>query len=133
VRAVVLTTLLMAVVPMIGCSPTGKCESVCAQWNACTIDQRAVDFECSFLCNDVEAQQDRAAKEGQPDCKAEYEAHLDCWQSNSKQICNKEFTDCRATGTAWTTCMRTYCGYVGTAKLTDQNCANGNTTFVPFN
>lgn len=134
-RAVVLTTLLMAVLPVIGCAgPSGKCESVCAQWNACAINQRSVEFECNLLCEDIEKQQAKAAEAGQPDCKTEHEAHLDCWQSNSAEICNREFTGCRDSGTAWTTCLQTYCRYVQTQEnLSDPNCNSGRATFVPFN
>jgi hypothetical protein len=85
-----------------------RCYTVCERANACALTQRAVDVECSELCPDVEDMQARMEAAGFGTCQAEYEQHLDCWMSNLGQICTTP-TLCAESGTAWTTCMTSYC------------------------
>ncbi|SEU10208.1 hypothetical protein [Stigmatella erecta] len=129
-RAGVLTASLLAVLCLGSACSSSKCESVCEDANACEVNERPADVECTPYCEDVEAFQARAVQAGQEDCNGLFEAHLDCWESNSSQICSKEFTGCTEAATAWRNCMGTYCKTE--AGKTDVNCSGGNTRLLPF-
>jgi len=123
--------LLAVMVLATGCS--SKCEAVCASANTCEVNERAADVECTPYCVDVEAFQQRAVAAGQPDCNAQFQAHLDCWAANSAQVCKvKEFTGCAEASKAWTDCLTPYCAALLAEKKTDPNCANGKPTLLPF-
>jgi hypothetical protein len=131
VRAVLLTAGLLAVMGLVtGCS--SKCESVCSNANACDLGERPVDIDCPEYCNDVDAFNERAKAAGQESCDAQFQAHLDCWETNSKQICSKEFEGCKESAQAWTACMTTYCAAAAEAKQSDPNCSSGKPTLRSF-
>ncbi|WP_081465918.1 hypothetical protein [Stigmatella aurantiaca] len=94
------------------------------------MSERAADVECTPYCEDVEAFQQRAVAAGQADCNALFEAHLDCWEQNTAQICSKEFTGCSDAAKAWRDCVGVYCKT--DAAKTDPNCSGGNTRLLPF-
>ncbi len=130
-RAVLLTAGLVAVMGLItGCS--SKCESVCSNANSCDLSQRAVDVDCPSFCSDVDAFDARVKAAGQDSCDSQFQAHLDCWEKNSGQICSTDFDGCKDSGQAWTDCMKTYCAAVAAAKQTDPNCSKGKPTLAPF-
>ena len=130
-RAVLLTAGLLAVMGLItGCS--SKCESVCSNYNSCDISQRPTDVDCPSFCSDVDAFNSRAKAAGQESCDAQFQAHLDCWDKNSKQICSADFEGCNDANQAWVDCMTTYCAAVASAKQTDPNCSKGKPTLKPF-
>lgn len=131
-RAVVLTTLLMAMAPVLGCA-TSECEAVCEQANTCGIKERPAKVDCPEYCADVARFQAEAREAGQPDCKAEFDEHIKCWMTNSKQICNTEFADCNESGEKWYTCMETYCKYVASQENGfDPNCLDETPTLPSF-
>ena len=132
-------------------SGNAKCFDVCEKANQCDLTERPVDIECDLFCPEVEEMQARmrtAAEEGKwtplpgfsSTCEEPFNAHLDCWQSNSGQICNVKgtnaFTDCDESGAQWLDCMAEYCKYaksIGTAGSADEpNCAGDAPGFLPF-
>ena len=139
-RVVVLTVGLVAMMSLItGCSGS-KCESVCSDANACEITERSTDVDCPEFCKAVEDFNARAVSAGQKSCDTEFQAHLQCWEQNSAQICSKEFEGCEESGEAWTACMSLYCNAIGEdPKGTDPNCfidrdvdEEGNPIFEAF-
>ena len=123
-RAVLLsvsTLLLLAT----GCVSSGypECDSVCESYNACGWDVRFTDIMCPDYCGEVLNVGKRAAAAGQSSCKAEFDAHLSCWNSNKAQICDAEFTDCQDEADTWTECINAYCA--SEAGATDTVCADG--------
>lgn len=130
-RVVVLTAGLLAVMGLVtGCS--SKCEAVCGEANACTVSERAVDVDCPEYCADVEKFNERAVAEGQQSCDAAFQKHLDCWESNSKSICDSEFSGCEEAQTEFIDCMTAYCGALIAADKSDPNCADGEPLLAPF-
>ncbi|WP_224369727.1 hypothetical protein [Hyalangium versicolor] len=130
-RAVVLTAGLLAVMGLVtGCS--SKCEAVCGNANACDISERAVDVDCPEFCADVEDFNVRAKAADHESCDAQFQAHLDCWDKNSSNICNAEYEGCVESGQAWVDCMKPYCEAVAADKATDPNCSKGVPTLSPF-
>ena len=127
-KKVLLFALASLAVLSTGCS-TSQCESVCASANDCTVAQRAADTDCPEYCNDVETMQDRARAAGAPACDAEFTAHLSCWEKNSAQVCDSEFTDCAESATAWRTCLAEYCAK---ADVNEPSCSKGKTTLLGF-
>jgi hypothetical protein len=119
---------------MTGCS-SSKCETVCAEANACGLKERPTDVDCPEYCKDVDAFNERAAKrEGGKSCDTEFQAHLDCWQQNTAQICSTEFDGCSALGEAWTDCMAAHCQAVSESEdgATDPNCFDADPALYPF-
>ena len=129
-RAGVLTASLLTVLCLAGGCSSSSCESVCADANACGIDERPDDVECTPFCADVEAFQVRALQAGQADCRPLFAAHLDCWERNTSQICAKDFTGCAEQAQAWTDCVAAYCASDAAAK--DPHCSDGASTLLPF-
>ncbi|MDY7225633.1 hypothetical protein [Hyalangium rubrum] len=114
-----------------GCS--SKCEAVCSEANACGITERSTDVDCPEFCNDVEEFNSRAVAAGQQSCDAQFQAHLDCWESNSSQMCSTEFKGCEESGTAWTECMAAHCAAVAEDEnATDPNCFGADPALYPF-
>jgi len=131
VRVVAWTAGLLAVMGLVtGCS--SKCEAVCGEANACTVSQRAADVDCPEYCADVEKFNERAVEAGQESCDAAFQKHLACWESNSKSICDKEFSGCAEARTEFADCMTAYCAAVSAAKKTDPNCNGGVPLLAPF-
>jgi hypothetical protein len=136
VRVVVLTVGLLAVMGLVtGCS--SKCESICAEANACSVKERATDVDCTHFCADAEDINERAKKAGSESCATQFEAHLSCWEKNTKQICSTDFTGCAESGEAWIACMTPYCEANAEAakddpKKADPNCDGGEPTLVYF-
>jgi hypothetical protein len=129
-RAAVLTASWLAVMCLAGGCSSSKCESVCAEANACALNERPADVECTPYCEDVESFQDRAIEAGQADCHAQFEAHLDCWEQNTQSICDKNFSGCAEQAKAWTSCVTAYCKTE--AGASDPNCLRGAPTLQPF-
>jgi hypothetical protein len=130
---VVLTAGLVAVMSLItGCSGS-KCESVCADANACAITERSTDVDCPEFCNDVEEFDKRTVAAGLASCQTQFDAHLACWEQNSAQMCNKDFEGCEEAGAAWTECMAAYCVSVAEQEgKTDPNCFGEDPALYPF-
>ncbi len=129
-RAVVLTAVLMAIPLATGCA--SRCEAVCEKVNACSLSERATDVDCGPFCGDVESFQQRAADEGLTNCDELWQAHLSCWESNSAQICDQGFADCKTRGQEWSACMTEYCSALSSQSRTDPNCSKGLPTLLPF-
>ncbi len=130
-RAVILAAGLLSVMGLItGCS--SKCEAVCSDANACTVKERPTDVDCPEYCADVDSFNARAQDAGQKSCDAEFQKHLDCWQTNSKQICSAEFEGCAETSKAFVDCMAAYCAAIDEAKKTDPNCDSGEPLLPAF-
>ncbi len=121
-RVVLLSAGLAAMMTFItGCS--SKCEAVCSEANACDLTVRATDVDCPSFCSDVESFNERAVQAEQESCDTQFQAHLDCWEQNSSQMCTKEFEGCQETGAAWTACMDAYCDSVAAKEGgVDPNC-----------
>jgi hypothetical protein len=79
-----------------------------------------VDVECDHYCPAVENMQARMQKAvndglwdpagGSVTCAELFNEHISCWRANLGQVCNTaDFTDCAASGEAWTACMEPYC------------------------
>jgi hypothetical protein len=131
VRVVVLTAGLLAVMGLVtGCS--SQCESICAEANTCAVNERATDVDCPHYCADAEAFDKRLTDAGNESCASKFQAHLDCWEQNTQQICNKEFADCKAVAQEWVSCMTPYCAALNAEKKPDPNCNNGKPSLVPF-
>ncbi len=136
VRAVLWAASLLAVMGLItGCS--SKCEAVCSEANACAVNERAVDVDCPEYCADVDNFNARAVKAGAQSCDAQFQAHLSCWETNSKSICDATYKGCEEAQTAFAECMTTYCEAVAAAqeedpKVYDPNCVDGEPTLAPF-
>ena len=130
-RVVVWTAGLLAVMGLVtGCS--SKCEAVCGEANACTVKERGVDVDCPEYCADVEKFNERAVAAGQQSCDAAFQKHLDCWDSNSKSICDAEFSGCADAQTEFLDCMTAYCASVAENEKLDPNCADGEPLLAPF-
>jgi hypothetical protein len=128
VRVVVWTAGLLAVMGLVtGCS--SKCEAVCGEANACTVKERGVDVDCPEYCADVEKFNERAVAAGQQSCDAAFQKHLDCWDSNSKSICDAEFSGCADAQKEFSDCMTAYCEAVAAAKATDPKATDPNCIF----
>jgi hypothetical protein len=131
VRVVVLTMGLLSVLGFAtGCS--SQCESVCSEANTCTVAERPTDVDCPHYCEDAENFDSRLTAAGHESCSAQFQAHLDCWEQNSSQTCNKDFEGCDEAAQAWVTCMTPYCAALNAEKKTDPNCASGRPSLVPF-
>ena len=134
-RVVFLSMGLAAVMSlMTGCSST-KCESVCAEANACELSERPTNVDCPEYCQDVEDFNARAAaRQGGQSCQAQFDAHIQCWETNTAQICNTEFTGCADSGAAWTECMAAHCAAVSESEdgATDPNCFDADPALYPF-
>jgi hypothetical protein len=131
VRVAVLTVGLLAVMGLVtGCS--SQCEAVCGEANACTVAERATDVDCPEFCADAEEFDGRAKEAGFESCAAQFQAHLDCWEQNSAQICSTEFEGCDTASQEWVACMTPYCAQMSADKKSDPNCLSGKPTLVPF-
>jgi hypothetical protein len=131
VRVAVLTVGLLAVMGLVtGCS--SQCESICAEANTCNVAQRPTDVDCPHFCADTEAFDKRLKDAGHESCSAKFQAHLDCWEKNTAQICNKEFADCKESAQEWVACMTPYCAALNAEQKTDPNCLRGRPSLVPF-
>jgi hypothetical protein len=133
VRVVVLTAGLVAVMSLVtGCSGS-KCESVCADANACDLTQRSTDVDCPEFCQDVEDFNARAVSAGLPSCDTQVQENLTCWEQNSAQICSEEFEGCDDSRAAWEECMNAYCASVAEQEgKTDPNCFDDEFALYPF-
>ncbi len=130
-RAVLWTAGLLAVMGLVtGCS--SKCEAVCGEANACSVDQRAVDVDCPEYCAAVDELHARASKAGQESCDKLFQDHLSCWEKNSAKICDKAFEGCKEAAEAWTACMTPYCAAIKAEGGTDPSCDDGDPTLLPF-
>jgi hypothetical protein len=118
---------------MTGCS-SSKCESVCEEANACELTERPTNVDCVHYCEDVEAFNERAVKAGGESCQAQFDAHIECWETNSAQMCNTEFDGCAESGEAWTECMAAHCAAVAESEegATDPNCFDTDPALYPF-
>lgn len=103
---------------VIGCS--SPCESVCASFNECELDERDHDVDCATYCGRVEQFQEKAASSGADTCQTEFDAYVSCWETNIADICDAENTKCDASLTAWTGCVDKFCAIE--ANATDQAC-----------
>lgn len=133
-RVVFLSMGLAAVMSlMTGCS-SSKCESVCAEANTCDLKVRPLKTDCPEYCADVEAFNDRAVKAGGQSCQAQFDAHMQCWETNSAQMCTKDFAGCEDSGAAWTECMAAHCAAVVASgeDATDPNCSDADPSLSPF-
>jgi hypothetical protein len=105
-----------------GCST--PCEGVCASYNSCTIKQRVYEIDCATYCDREQQFEKTAAKARANTCKKEFDAHISCWQTNIKNICDAENTKCEASATAWTDCVAKFCN--DPANADDQACVRQN-------
>ena len=121
-RAVVLTAGLISVMGLItGCST--QCDAVCSSANECTVDQRPVDVDCPEYCADVEDFNARAVAAGQPSCETQFQTHLDCWESNTAKVCDKNFEGCAESGDAFDRLHGAYCEAMASSGFKpDPNC-----------
>jgi hypothetical protein len=95
------------------------------------LTERPVDYDCVEYCGSFEALNKRIVASGATSCDQEFQAHLRCRESNTKEACST--TVCKETADAWTACMRTYCAAVRAAGSTDPNCASsGAPTLRPL-
>lgn len=129
-KAVILGATALAVMLTTSCA--SRCESLCEKSNACTITQRAFDYDCYSFCGEVDAMQKRAVKAEQANCNSEWSAYLSCWESNQAKICDKSFTDCQEKAQAWTTCMTPYCASLTSGDPSEPSCAGSKPVLVPF-
>jgi hypothetical protein len=113
-------SLCAALVVLSGCST--PCGSVCASYNSCTIEQRDHKVDCATFCGREQQLEESAAKTGADTCKKEFDAHISCWQTNIRDICDAENTKCEASATAWTDCVDKFCD----ANASDQACVPQN-------
>jgi hypothetical protein len=91
----------------VGCSD--KCKSSCEDGKKCanaSATEKAVD--CGKFCDDIDNVSDAAG------CNDQKDKLLDC--EDGADACNS--TSCSSQGTAWSTCVTTYC----TAHPTDSKC-----------
>jgi hypothetical protein len=102
-----LLSLCAALSALCGCST--PCERVCSEYNACTVDQRAGDVDCTTFCDREQQFEESAAKAGADTCKTQFDAHISCWETNIENICKAEDTKCEPSATAWTDCMAKFC------------------------
>ena len=100
-----------------GCST--PCESVCSNYNTCTIEQRDHKIDCGTFCGREQQFEETAAKTGADACKKEFDAHISCWQTNIGEVCNAESMKCEESATAWTDCMAKFCAVSHTEKDSD--------------
>ncbi len=107
-----------ALLTLTGCST--PCESVCSSFNECTVAERDHQVDCPTFCDREQDFEETASKQGADTCKAEFDAHISCWEGNIAQICNAEDTKCEASATAWTDCMAKFCAVEANAE--DPNC-----------
>jgi hypothetical protein len=134
VRVVFLSMGLAAVMSlMTGCS-SSKCESVCADHNACDLTERPTNVDCPEFCADAEAFNERAVAAGSESCDAQFQAHMECWESNSAQMCSTEFDGCVESGEAWTECMAAHCAANAESEDADAdpNCFGDTPALYPF-
>ncbi|HEX8701718.1 MAG TPA: hypothetical protein VF815_23015 [Myxococcaceae bacterium] len=132
-RVVFLSMGLAAVMSlMTGCS--SKCESVCADHNACDLKERPTNVDCPEFCADAEAFNERAVDAGGDSCQAQFDAHLECWENNSGQMCSTEFDGCAESGAAWTECMAAHCEANSEDEEAnpDPNCFGADPALYPF-
>ena len=101
-----------------GCS--SPCESVCSEFNSCTVEERDHKVDCSAFCSREEQFEETAAKAGADTCKTQFDAHISCWETNIGDICNAESMVCEASATAWVDCMAKFCAV--DANANDQAC-----------
>ena len=91
----------------VGCG--NKCKSSCEDGKDCagaTAEQKATD--CGKLCDDMDSLSDAA------NCSDQYDKLMDC--ADDHDACDDNA--CSEEGTAWGTCVVTYC----TAHPTDSKC-----------
>jgi hypothetical protein len=61
------------------------------------------------FCDREQQFEESAAKAGADTCKTQFDAHISCWETNIKDICNAESMVCTASKTAWEGCMEKFC------------------------
>ena len=126
--------LLLGVVALAlgGCS-SGKCDDVCHKFNQCQVKERNHQVDCVNFCPNVEDFQTRAGAQG---CAAKFEAHLDCWERASAQICDAKSEVCLASGAEWLDCLSAYCAQPANAKdvacIEGTDAAPATPAFAPF-
>jgi hypothetical protein len=101
-----------------GCS--SPCESVCSSYNDCDIKDRANEVDCATYCEREQQFEETAEEAGADTCKAEFDAHISCWESNIDNICDAEDTKCAESATKWTACVAKFCAAPGNED--DQAC-----------
>jgi hypothetical protein len=111
-------SLCAALLVLSGCS--SPCESVCSDFNDCTVEERDHKVDCATFCDREQQFEESAAKAGADTCKTQFDAHLSCWETNIDEICDAEFTGCEASATAWIDCMAKFCAVP--ANTNDQAC-----------
>jgi hypothetical protein len=111
-------SLCAALFGLSGCST--PCESVCSEFNGCTLVERDHQVDCGTFCEREQQFEETAAEVGADTCKAEFDAHIACWEGNIENICDAENTTCEASATAWTDCMAKFCAVEANAD--DQAC-----------
>lgn len=111
-------SLCAALVAVSGCST--PCESVCSSFNDCSLTERDHDVDCATYCGREQQLEESAAEAGADTCKAEFDAHIGCWETNIDAICDAESKACEASATAWTDCVGKFCA--AGANADDQAC-----------
>lgn len=117
-KLVLTSALLGALFLVSGCAT--QCESVSNAYNQCKLDQRVVQVDAANFCGMVDALNQRAGG----NCGQLWTAHLQCWQQHISSICDRSFTDCDASATAWDDCVTTYCDNLPADKY-DPECQGG--------
>lgn len=129
-KLVLSSAVLAGVLLITGCGGT-QCESICTQYNACTVAERSINVDCVDFCSSVDALNARAAAES-VSCAQLWTAHLNCWQQNVSNICDSSFADCDDEAAAWgggidtngnpTGCIDAYCDAKVAANEFDKAC-----------
>jgi hypothetical protein len=101
-------SLCAALVALAGCKT--PCESVCSEFNDCSIAARDHKVDCRTYCEREEQFEEKAEETGADACATQFDEHISCWESNIDGICNAENTACEASATAWTDCVAKFCG-----------------------
>jgi len=115
VKSPLILSLCAALLAIAGCST--PCEDACEEFNACPIDKRSYEIDCSTFCYRATEQFEASASAaGASTCQAEFDKYISCWETNISDICNAENTKCDADGKAWTDCMAKFCAVEANAK-----------------
>lgn len=100
-------------------SSNPECQAACTAYNACTVAQRPVNYDCPEYCNDFA----RAEAAGGFTCNEQFDTYVTCLNQNVAQICNAEDTSCATAATGLDDCLTTFCA--STAGEKSELCTDG--------
>ncbi|MBX5483648.1 MAG: hypothetical protein IRZ16_17635 [Myxococcaceae bacterium] len=130
-KTAVVGVVVLGAIGLTACG--GPCEQVCAQFNACTLEQQDHDVECNSFCADERSFEQRAEALGLDSCAEQFDAYINCFATNQDALCDAESDTCEQPLTDYVDCVQKFCDVPD--NRTDPACievrSNEGTIVVP--